>query len=84
MDWMVITLLVFVGLALVWLVWARRRADKRVDEADPLFVVGIALTGAGAATITTLGMFMIAVFAVGLVLMAIGIRRSRRPPRHTR
>ena len=78
MNWLVITLLVLGGIALIGLVWARLRAGDQAEGADPIFALGIALAGTGAATITTLGMFMIVVLAVGLVLIAIGVRRSRR------
>lgn len=81
MTWPVVVLLVLGAVTLVALVWARLRSDDQPAEADPIFVTGIALTAAGAATIPTLGPMMIGVLAVGLALMGIGISRSRHHPR---
>ena len=52
---------------------------RAVNDVDPLFATGIALTGAGVALATTLGGFMYGVMVVGLVVMAIGANRARHP-----
>lgn len=73
---------VLVLLGLVLLVAARRRGEGPIDDPDPLFVTGIALSGAGAALFATIGVTGAAILTVGVVLMAVGIMRTRnRPPR---
>ncbi len=61
----------------------RSAAGRAGDEVavDPLFTTGIALTGAGVALATTIGGVMYVVMIVGLILMAIGANRTRRPHR---
>jgi hypothetical protein len=58
---------------------ARRRAGENGDvvDVDPLFTMGIAITGAGVALATTLGSVMYAVMAAGLIVMATGTYRTR-------
>jgi hypothetical protein len=60
-------------------VFARRRAreDRDAADVDPLFSMGIAITGAGVALATTLGSVMYAVMAAGLIVMATGTYRTR-------
>lgn len=77
MTWTVVALVGVGAVALVVLVWARSRSREEPTEADPVLILGIALAATGAATIPTLGWFMVGVLAVGLVLMLVGIIRSR-------
>jgi len=60
-------------------VLARRRVREDADAAnvDPLFTMGIAITGAGVALAATLGSVMYAVMAAGLIVMATGTYRTR-------
>ncbi len=60
-------------------VLARRRARDDVDaeNVDPLFTMGIAMTGAGVALATTVGSVMYAVMTAGLIVMALGTYRTR-------
>lgn len=71
------------AIALLVVVAAQRRhrasQGRTVDDVDPLFTTGIALTGAGAALATTLGGLMYGVMVVGLMLMAVGANRTRHP-----
>lgn len=72
--------LVTIGL-LTLTVAVRHRSTTEghtVDDADPLFVTGIVISGAGVALATTLGGFMYAMVIVGLIVMAVGARRTRR------
>jgi hypothetical protein len=73
---------VAVGMALLIIAigfLARRRARNDVDatNVDPLFTIGIAITGAGVALATTVGPVMYAVMAAGLIVMALGAYRTR-------
>jgi hypothetical protein len=70
-----------IALLLVIAVQQRHRfsAGRTVNDVDPLFATGIALTVAGVALATTLGGFMYGVMIVGLVFMAIGANRTRHP-----
>lgn len=52
--------------------------DGDAVDVDPLFTVGIAITGAGVVLATTLGSVMYVVMAAGLIVMATGTYRSRR------
>lgn len=78
---------IVVGIATIVLVVVmvtqrrRRPAHRAADdvEVDPLFTVGIALTGAGAVLATTIGGVMYAVMIVGLIVTAIGANRTRHP-----
>lgn len=78
-----VALLVVLGLiALALLVVAKRRSDAGEEEPDPLFIVGITLAGAGSALVSAVGPGMISLTAVGVLLIAAGIIRTRqRPPR---
>ena len=60
-------------------VLARRRAAEDGDavDVDPLFTMGIAITGTGVALATTLGSVMYAVMSAGLMVMAAGAYRTR-------
>ena len=71
-----------VGAALLIIaigVLARTRAGGDGDPADldPLFTMGIAITGTGVVLATTLGSVMYAVMAAGLLVMAAGAYRTR-------
>ncbi len=71
-----------IALLLVLAVQRRRGTSpdgRTVDDVDPLFTTGIALTGAGVALATTVGNFMYVVMIVGLILMAVGASRTRHP-----
>ena len=48
-----------------------------MPDADPWFVLGICLTGAGTALFVTIGPAMIGIFVAGLVFIAVGARRMR-------
>ena len=82
MIWLVVAV-GFAAIALLAVVAVQRRrrgSDRRtVDDVDPLFAAGIALTGTGAALATTLGGFMYGVMIVGLIVMAVGANRTRHP-----
>ncbi len=78
MIWLAIAVviaLLLVGIGIV--VHRRTRDGGEVDDVDPLFAVGIAITGAGAVLGTTLGPVMFAMMAVGLVIMVVGSSRTR-------
>ena len=79
--WGLLVLVVLVVLAALVLVVGRRRPDLTPGDADPLFTAGIAIAGASAALIATLGLAMIPTLIVGLACIVIGARRShaRRP-----
>ena len=82
MIWLGVTVgVAAIALLLVIAVQHRHRspAGRTVNDVDPLFTTGIAITGAGAALATTLGGFMYGVMIVGLVFMAIGANRTRHP-----
>lgn len=55
--------------------------DRSLDDVDPLFPTGIAIAGAGVALSVTIGAFMFALLAVGLIVMAVGATRSRHSHR---
>lgn len=81
---MLIVLLVFIALAvgaLAVVSAARFRAAAQrgqpMPDADPWFVLGICLTGAGTALFVTIGPAMIGIFVAGLVFIAVGARRMR-------
>ena len=76
----VVGVLLLIGL--VVLVVARRRAGAPPEEADPYFIAGIALSGSGAALFATIGPVGAAMLAMGVVLMVVGITRTRRGHRH--
>jgi hypothetical protein len=71
------------AIALLLMIAVRRRRGapdgRTIDDVDPLFTTGIALTGAGVALATTVGGFMYGVMIVGLILMAVGANRTRHP-----
>jgi hypothetical protein len=81
MEWVLIGAIVLVlaavGVALL-LRANRGGAAERDEEVDPLFVAGIAIAGAGAALLSTLPAASVVMFGVGLVLMVVGITRTRR------
>lgn len=82
MIWLGVTVgVAAIALLLVIAVQHRHRspAGRTVNDVDPLFTTGIAITGAGAALATTLGGVMYGVMIVGLVFMAIGANRTRHP-----
>lgn len=78
MIWLGIAAGVF-ALGVVVAVIARRPTGDGADPAavDPLFTVGVALTGAGVALATTVGAVMYAVMTVGLIVMAVGAQKTR-------
>jgi len=63
-------------VAIVLLVVAARRNGHAPRDADPLFTAGIAIAGASAALIATIGLATIPMLLVGLVVMIIGARRT--------
>lgn len=71
-----------VGVALlVAIVMTVRRnagASRPVDDVDPVFTAGIALTGAGVALSATIGNVMFVVMTVGLIVMAVGAHRTQQ------
>ena len=84
MIWLVVALGVVAVVGLMIAVAVRRGSfdGPPLDEVDPLFTTGIALTGAGVALATTLGNFMYGVMIVGLVVMAIGASRTNQRRHH--
>jgi hypothetical protein len=82
--WMWIVALAMIALvvgALAVISVARRSAAAKrgrpMPEADPWYVLGICLTGAGTALFVTIGPAMIGIFVAGLVFIAVGARRMR-------
>lgn len=75
--WLLIVLVVVGVLAVLALVAGRRGTDAEPDDADPLFTAGIAIAGASAALVVTLGFAMIPMLLIGLACVVIGARRSR-------
>lgn len=84
MEWVLIGAIVLVlaavGVALLIRAnRARGAGDGATDaEPDPMFVAGIAITGAGAALLSTLPEASVAMFTFGAVLIVVGITRTRR------
>lgn len=62
--------------------WRGRPEEGTIEDVDPLFTTGIAVTGAGVALATTLGPFMFLVMIAGLVVMAVGARRTQQQHHH--
>lgn len=71
----IIGALLLVGLVL--LVVMQRRETAPAEEVDPLFITGIAISGSGAALFATIGPVGAGLLAMGVVLMAVGIARTR-------
>lgn len=84
MIWLGVVVGIGVLVALVVAVLALRGRDGDVEiaEVDPLFTTGIVFAGAGVALATTIGPVMYAMLVVGLVMMAVGARRSQQHERH--
>lgn len=53
-------------------------ATEPKREVDPSLAIGIPITGAGVALIAAAGPFMLLMVLAGIVLMAVGIWRTRR------
>ena len=70
------------GWVVVLAVGLRGRAEPGAsdDGVDPLILVGIILSGGGAALIPTLGPLMLGQVAIGLVVAGVGVTRIRRKP----
>ena len=64
-------------IAIGVLILRRAHDDGEATDVDPLFTMGVALTGAGVVLATTIGSVMYAVMIVGLSVMAIGAHRTR-------
>jgi hypothetical protein len=79
--WILFALLVLGIVAVIALVAARPRAELPDRDADPLFVAGIAIAGASAALVATLGLMMLPMTLAGVVCIAVGAHRSR--PHHS-
>ena len=78
MTWLGIAIAAaFLVIAIGGLARWRAREDRNAANVDPLFTIGIAITGAGVALATTLGSVMYAVMAAGLIVMATGTYRTR-------
>jgi hypothetical protein len=75
MPWAVLAILALLGIITVAVVRTRTPVPPR--DADPLFVIGIVLAGTGAALIAAIGTQMVLVAIVGILLIAVGARRSR-------
>lgn len=79
MIWLGVVVGVGVLVALVVAVLAMRgRDDVEIAEVDPLFTTGIVFAGAGVALATTIGPVMYVMMVAGLVVMAVGARRSQQ------
>ena len=82
MIWLGVAIGVLGIALLVAIVVQRLRSSPdgpSVEDVDPLFAAGIALTSAGVVLATTVGTVMYVVMTVGLVVMAIGAHRTQSP-----
>jgi len=72
---------VFVVVVIGAVVMTRDRSAPQTRSelsGDDLFSLGVVFAGAGVAMSLTLGPFMIWMFALGIIYMAMGTRRRRR------
>lgn len=77
MAWVIVALILVGILTAVAFVFVRRRAADEPTALEPLFYVGMPLSGAGAALIATNGPLAFALVGLGVALMVIGAVRSR-------
>ena len=75
MIWSVVALVMVLGVVAGALA-LRRRASTSLAEADPWFTAGVVLTGAGVTLAATVGSITYLVMAGGLLVMAVGARRT--------
>ena len=76
--WVVFGIVVGVAIGLVIALVARKMpADRRQPNSEELFQLGIILAAAGFALVTTIGMEMVGLGALGVVFILAGVRRRR-------
>ena len=75
--WILIVFLVLIIVTAAAVIGRRVRIDGAEQDADPLFIAGIAIAGASAALIATIGFVMLLVTAIGVVCILIGATRRR-------
>lgn len=79
MNWVIIGLAMgAVALVGLIVVAAARRDATSPEDADPLLIAGIAVSGTGAALTATLWPSSLAILALGMMLLVLGIIRTRR------
>lgn len=78
MIWLGIAVGTALIIAVGVLAHRRARGDDEAAEVDPLFTMGISITGAGVVLATTIGPVMYAVMAAGLIVMVTGAYRTRQ------
>jgi hypothetical protein len=78
MEPLAIIPLVLIVLAIVAVVAVRRQVPVPPEDPDPLFIVGIIVSGTGAALTAALGAHMVLMALFGVLLIAVGARRSRK------
>jgi hypothetical protein len=74
----VVVLVVLIVLGIVAVFVVRRQVPVPPDDPDPLFIVGIVVSGTGAALTAAIGPQMMLMSLFGVMLLAIGARRSRK------
>jgi uncharacterized membrane protein len=74
-PWAVLAILALLGIITVAVVRTRTPVPPR--DPDPLFVIGIVMAGTGGALIAATGTQMVPIAIVGILLIAVGARRSR-------
>jgi uncharacterized membrane protein len=75
--WILLVVTVLAILVTLGIVVWRLRPSPPPSDVDPLFTAGIAISGASAALIATLGAAMIPMLLVGLACIVVGAHRSR-------
>ena len=75
--WISLVVTIFGVLVILGLVVGRLRPSPPPSDVDPLFAAGIAISGASAALIATMGVAMIPMLLVGLACIVVGAHRSR-------
>ncbi len=75
--WILLVVLVLVIVAVAAVIGRRSDAESAEQDADPLFIAGIAMAGASAALVATIGLVMLTTTAIGVICIVIGARRGR-------
>jgi uncharacterized membrane protein len=75
--WISLVVTILGVILILGLVVGRLRPSPPPSDVDPLFAAGIAISGASAALIATMGLAMIPMLLVGLACIVVGAHRSR-------